>query len=489
MDGTFAPCPARPASAAPLSPAGTAACTSPAAGRAWLPAWVLLGLLCTACASPPRAAERPAAPPLAEHWLHAAAGQAADLPAASWWAAFGQPELAQSVNLALHDNPDLAMAVARLRQAEAQARQAHAGLFPSLEARLDTTHTRSALSGGGTQTDTARSLGLQTRYELDLWRRLANLSDAAAANARASAFDRDAVALSLSAATATAWLDSSVLQARAELAGESLERARRILQFVTARRNAGAASALDVARQQTLASAQERLAAELRQRSSETRTRLAVLTGRTPDKLAPRLPDPLGLLPPALHAGLPAELLTRRPDIARAEAQLAAADANVAAARAAMLPRLSLSASLSSSFAPVSAPLYSLAGGLLAPIFDAGRLAAQRDETLAVREALLAAYRATIIDAVGEVERSLATLAGIEAQHAAQARELEAARLSMRLAEARYRAGAENLQALLDAQRSMFTALDTRLQLHQARLQANVDLYKALGGGWRAPSP
>ncbi|MCA0188014.1 MAG: efflux transporter outer membrane subunit [Proteobacteria bacterium] len=489
MDGISAHSPARLASTAPLSPASLRARQVAGRGRIRLPALALLGLLCAACTTPPRAPERPEAPPLAAHWRNALPDRQADVPTPTWWAAFGDPGLGRVVDLALHDSPDMAMAVARLRQAEAQARQAHAGLFPSFDARVDAAQARSALTEGGTETYTSRSLGLQTQYELDLWRRLSSLSEVATATARASAFDRDAVALSLSAATAAAWLDTSVLQARALLADESLERARHILRLVTARRDAGAASPLDVARQQTLTSAQERLAAELRQRTEETRTRLAVLTGRTPGELDLTLPDPAGLMPPAIHHGLPAGLLTRRPDIARAEAQLAAANANVAAARAAMLPRVSLSASLTSTFAPVSAPLYSLAGGLLAPIFDAGRLEARREETMAVREALLASYRATILNAVGEVERSMATLAGIEAQHTAQTRELEAARLSMRLAEARYRAGAENLQALLDAQRSTFTALDIRLQLHQARLQGSVDLYKALGGGWQATSP
>lgn len=489
MNGTSAPCPTRPASAPFQQSARCVVRRAPGMQRVRLPMLVLLGLLCAACANAPQEAPQPAVPHLAEQWRNGATGQPPTQPPPDWWAAFGEPELARTVERALRDSPDLAMAMARLRQAEAQARQARAGLFPSVDASLDTAHTRSALSGGGTESDTSHSLGLQTRYELDLWRRLASLSDSAAANARASAFDRDAVALSLSAATATAWLDSSVLQARAELAAESLERARRILRLVSARHEAGAASALDVARQETLASAQERLAAELRQRGEETLTRLTVLTGQTPDTQTPRFPDPLRLTPPTVHAGLPVELLTRRPDIARAEARLAAADANVAAARAAMLPRLSLSASLGARIAPGASPLYGLTGALLAPIFDAGRLDAQRDEMQAAREALLAAYRATILDAVGEVERSMATRAGIEAQHAAQARELEAARRSLHLAEARYRAGAENLQTLLDAQRSLFAARDTGLQLHQARLQATVDLYKALGGGWRAASP
>jgi len=186
---------------------------------------------------------------------------------------------------------------------------------------------------------------------------------------------------------------------------------------------------------------------------------------------------------------LPADLLLRRPDIARAEAQLSSADANIIAARAAMLPRISLGGDITAGSNRVSSvfdnPVYSLAAGLAAPIFNAGRLAAGRDLAVAQREELLANYRRAIVAAFGDVEVALNAVAGIDAQRIAQEEELRQAQRALNLAESRYRAGAETSLTLLDAQRTLYAAQDAAAQLRTLRLQAAVSLYKALGGGWQ----
>lgn len=452
----------------------------------------MLGLVCSACATAPPPSIQMAAVPSAVAWHNARPSTTPEWPTADWWSQFGTPELNRVVDLALRDNPDMGAAVARLQQAEALTRQARSALAPSLDATVNMSRSRGALSDGGNASSSLHTLGLQTSYELDLWRRIGNESDAAAAMARAIAFDRDSIALTLAASTASARFDTMTLQARASLAADNLSRAEQILSLLVKRGRAGAASPLEIAQQQTLVASQRRQEAALAQGSADAQARLAVLTGRPAAALSLAFVDPAQLMAPPIRAGQPAGLLTRRPDIARAEALLAAADADVAAARAALLPRLSLTASLSSVFEHPSrlldAPLYGIAGTLLAPIFNGGRLAAGRDAAIAGRAALLASYQSTVITAVGEVVRSLAALHGIDRQRAAQAQELAAARRTTRLAEARYRAGTDNLIVLLDAQRNEFAAQDTALELLKAQLQASLDLYRALGGGWHTPS-
>lgn len=450
----------------------------------------LLSLACSACTTAPPSSIQPPAPP-SSVWHNAPSSTTQDWPTAGWWAQFGSPELTRVVHLTLHDNPEMDAAVARLQQAEALARQTRSALLPSVDASLGLSRSRSILSDGESESRSLHALGLQTSYELDLWRRIGNASAAATARARATAFDRDGIALTLAASTASAWLDTMTLHARDTLAKDNLLRAEQILALLVKRGRSGVATPLEIAQQQTLVANQRRQQAALAQGSADAQVRLAVLTGRPVAALPLEFVDPAQLTPPSIHAGLPAGLLTRRPDIARAEALLAAANADVAAARAALLPRLSLTASLTSAFENPSrlfdAPLYGLAGTLLAPVFNGGRLAAGRDAAVADQAALLASYRRTVIAALGDVERSLAALAGIERQRLAQAQELAAARRATVLSEARYRAGADSLIVLLDAQRNEFAARDTALQLVQARLQASLDLYKALGGGWHTP--
>ncbi|MDR2637587.1 MAG: TolC family protein, partial [Zoogloeaceae bacterium] len=196
------------------------------------------------------------------------------------------------------------------------------------------------------------------------------------------------------------------------------------------------------------------------------------------------------LTTPAIGAGIPSQWLARRPDIARAEALLAAADADIFAARAALLPSINLGAEVTSSGAwlrqAFDHPAWSLLAGLTAPLFNAGRLAAGRELSEAARAELLANYRQTILSAFADVELALNEVAGLEGQSRLHAEERDAARHALTLAESRYRAGAETLITLLGAQRTLYAAQDETARLKLARLQAAVSLYKALGGGWQA---
>jgi outer membrane protein TolC len=182
-------------------------------------------------------------------------------------------------------------------------------------------------------------------------------------------------------------------------------------------------------------------------------------------------------------------LLSRRPDIARAEAQLAAAQADVTVARAAMLPTVTLTAELGSGADRADdilrSPFYNLTAGLLAPVFNNGRLGAQRDKATARQEELLETYRGAIINGFADVEKALNSIRGLDEQRQWQSEELSQAQTAFNIAQSRYRAGAEDLLTVLETQRTLYAAQDLNVQLRLSRMQASIALYKALGGGWQ----
>ncbi|MDG9923485.1 MULTISPECIES: efflux transporter outer membrane subunit [unclassified Pseudomonas] len=448
------------------------------------PLTLLAALLLAGCSATPEAPD--ALPDAPAEWSHAVAAAAA--PDALWWHAFASAELDALVERGLTDNFDLAAAAARLRQAEASARAAGAPLLPRLDGNLGA--SREGRLGG--DADTAGNLysgGLAASYEVDLWGRLSADRESAEAELAASRFDRDALRLTLSASLTESWLRQVALAERLRLAELNLANAERVLATVQARQAAGSATQLELAQQRGLVAEQRRSREELRQQADDIRSALAVLLGQA----APAEPSSAALtalVAPSVSAGLPSELLLRRPDLARAEAQLSAADADLRAARAAMLPRLNLSAGASGANGGLNRvfadPLYSLAAALTAPIFDGGALAAERDRSAARREELLAAYRQSIVAAFADVQVALNAGAGVEAQWQAQQEVQAQAERALQLAERRYRAGAEDLLNLLDAQRTLYAAEDQSAQLRLARLQASVALARALGGGWRS---
>ncbi|MBD9413486.1 efflux transporter outer membrane subunit [Pseudomonas sp. PDM16] len=421
-------------------------------------------------------------------WQHAIP---ADEPVpADWWRGFASPELDGLVEQALAGNHDLAAAAARLRQAQASARAAGAPLLPALDGNLGA--SREGRLGGDAETAGNQYRGgLAASYEVDLWGRLAANHDAALAELAASRFDRDALTLSLTATLTDTWLRQVALAERLRLAGLNLDNAERVLATVQAREAAGAATPLELAQQRGLVAEQRRSREELRQQADDVRSSLAILLGQS-EPVTQSRSSLTELQAPAPDGALPSELLVRRPDLARAEARLTAADADLRAARAALLPRLNLSAGASGSAGGLSRvfadPVYSLAAALTAPIFDGGALAAERDRNEARREELLADYRQSIVAAFADVQVALNARAGIDAQWQAQQEVQAQAERALRLAEQRYRAGADDLLNLLDTQRTLYAAEDQSAQLRLSRLQADVALARALGGGWSADS-
>ncbi len=447
-----------------------------------------VSLLLAACATPPRPVE-PAAPALPARW-QAISKDVTDCTACSGWQAFGSEELQALTAQALARNLDIAAAAARMAQADAAARIAGAALLPSVTAQADA-GWQSRLGGDAVVTGRNLGTGLGVQYEIDFWGRHRAARDSALHGLQASAFDRDTVRLALVAGVASTWLQAVAAAERSDIARLNLSRAERVLALVESRARAGAATPLELAQQRGLVANQARSLAALWQQAVDARTALAVLLGETQAR-GLRTTSLAALAPPQLGAGLPSELLARRPDIAAAEARLAAADADVAAARAAMLPRVTLGGSVGYASDRVRSlfdnPLYSLAAGLAAPVFDAGRLAAETDQAHARRSELLANYHQAIVAGFGDVEVALNAVNGSQAQADAQAEELQQAGRAATLAETRYRAGAETLLTLLDAQRTLYAAQDEAVKARLALLQAGVALYHALGGGWQRTS-
>ncbi|MFC7298289.1 efflux transporter outer membrane subunit [Herminiimonas aquatilis] len=431
------------------------------------------------------------APEVPAQWLHKDA--AADKASATrvtqdWWRSFGSAELDALISSAQTQSLDVAAAVARVNQAQASATIAGAGILPELSGTLGAGRN-GRLGGDAVTTGSSYSAGLSASYELDFWGRNRALRDGSQSLVRAAIFDRDTVRLTVTAGVASAWVQAVGLRERSAIAELSLASAQRLLNVAESRARAGAGNQLELAQQRGLVAAQQRVLAAIRQQAEDSQTTLAVLLGRSVTALTLTSADLQNLQAPAINAGLPSEILTQRPDIARAEARLVSADANITVARVAMLPSVVLTANANTisnrSSSLFDNPMYSLAAGLTAPIFNAGRLAAGRDLAVAQREELLANYRQAIIAAFGDVEVALNAVTGIEAQRIAQQEELKQAQRALTLAESRYRAGAETLLTLLDAQRTLYAAQDTSAQLNTLRLQASVSLYKALGGGWK----
>lgn len=421
-------------------------------------------------------------------WNEAAPANGAGV-SADWWSTFGSAELQELVTQALAGSPDLAIAMERVRQAEAQVRVSGASLFPSIDVGFGTSGRSTSDNRGSTKTE-ASNTTLSVSYELDLWGRNRSGVRSAESSLRATTFDRDTARLTLIAGVATSYFEVLSLRSRLAIARENLAIAERVLELVSARARNGAASALDVSRQQATVLSQRASLMPLEQVERQTLAALAVLSGRLPEGFDVKATGVTDLQVPSIDPGLPAQLLVRRPDLASAEARLASANADVGAARAALLPSIALTGSAGTASTALLAILggptstIALAMSVLAPIFDGGRLRGQVSIAQSQERELVESYRKVILTAFADVENALVAASRIAQQETLQ-REVQAqAREALRLAEIRYREGADDSLTVLDAQRTLFNAQDQLAQIRQNRLEAAVDLYKALGGGW-----
>lgn len=436
--------------------------------------------------------ERPATP-APQGWRQPVPAEAR-APELDWWRAFGSAELEALIARAAANNYDLRAAANRIEQARAQTRIARSALLPTLDASASAARDWLRFESGGRGERTAAESSYRgsftASWEADLWGRNRAGALAAEASLEASLFDREAVALSLFADVAATYFQRLSLAERLETAHKQIANARTILELVERRAEFGAASGLQVAQQRTNVAGLEANLPSLEQAIAQTENALAALIGEAPAALALQGESLDGIALPEIAPGLPSDLLARRPDIRRAEAQLAAANADIGAARAAFFPAVALTADAGATSTAFSrlfdgpGLFAGIAASALAPIFSAGRLEGQLEFAEARYAELAELYRGVVVQAFRDVEDALAAVRYLRQAEAAQLEQVRQAQVAYDLAEVQYRSGAVDFLTVLDAQRTLFQAEDALLQTRFARLNAAVDLFRALGGGW-----
>ena len=396
----------------------------------------------------------------------------------AWWESFETAELEALVADALAANQTLAQGIANIRAARAAVQIADAAFLPQASAGLSAS---SSTAGQGLD-DIGASGRLSASYQLDLFGANAANRAAALASLDAAVFSQRALELTVQADVASNYF--SLLDARAQLAvaRQNLDISERIFEIVEVRYEAGAISGFDVSAQRAqLANARARIP-QIEAQITGFETALAILTGRVPQGFEAPGDDILDVALPQIPAGLPSDLLLRRPDLLQSEASLRGANANIVAARAAFFPTVDLGAGLSALLTGGTSLTGSLSAGLAQTVFSGGRLDGQLEASLARRDAQLAAYRQSILSALRDVDVSLqasetnaAREAQLEIAEAAAADALEAAEL-------RYRAGSDDLTSLLNAQQTYFDASSNLVQVRLDRLTSAINVYVSLGG-------
>ncbi|WP_456735084.1 MULTISPECIES: efflux transporter outer membrane subunit [unclassified Bradyrhizobium] len=423
------------------------------------------------------------------------AGKTDAPPTLDWWRGFRSAELTQLMEEAQTVNLDIAGAVSRIVEADAQARQAGAALLPSLSGSGQETYSRTSGSSSSGLTNGGRevvnySASLSASYQLDFWGQNRDALQTAEETAKANRFDRDTVALTTLAAVANAYFQVLSSQDRLRTAQRNIASAQRILDAIRERRKAGTGTDLDVAQQESVLANQKALVPPLRQTLDQNSNALAVLVSRPPEsvRLAGGSLDRIAI--PRVTPGLPSELLTQRPDIRRQEAQLASATANIGNARAQFFPTIQLtgnggyqSSALVSLFQPHAA-FFQLVGSATQPIFDGGKILGNFEYAKARQEELLQTYRKTIVQAFTDVDNALFSIKQTTIKLQLQRDVVNASRRAFDLAEQQLRAGTADIVTVLNTQLTLFQAEDTLSQAQLARLLAIVSLYQALGGGW-----
>ncbi len=414
----------------------------------------------------------------------------------NWWKLYSDATLDELVAATLSNNADMRFAVARVQEAEGALREAAGSLYPEVKGNVSASRSRvsaNTIPAPGTLPlmRPQDQILISTSYELDFWGRVSRLNEAARAGLLGTQYARDVVALTLASATAQSYFALRSLDAQLAVLERTIQARKESLEIARARLNAGLASELDVFQ------AQGALSDALVQQRDTARQRailqgqLGQLPGRLDLKIAAGdlfvLP-----VPPTPPAGLPSELIDRRPDIRSAEQALVSANAQIGVARAALFPSISLTAGLGtqsgqfSNLLAGSSRMWSAGFGLDLPIFDGGRRSARVDQAGARERQALATYQKAVETGFREVSEGLINVAQSGATEADLADRLDAARKSLELSNLRYQSGYSPFLEVLDAQRTANDAELAFVRNRQARLSFTVDLMKALGGGWAA---
>jgi NodT family efflux transporter outer membrane factor (OMF) lipoprotein len=419
----------------------------------------------------------------------------AKLPPLDWWRDFHSRELIELIEEARVVNLDITAAIARITQADAQARIAGAALLPTADLNGSVTRSRAsqAVTGGataGASERTTYSTSVSGSYEIDFWGKNRAAVRAAEETADASRFARDVVALTTITATANAYFQVLTAQDRLRAARENIAAASRVLDLIRQRLNAGTASELDTSQQESLLATQRALVPPLELTLRQNVNALALLIARPPERVRIAGGNLRAIAIPRVTPGLPSELIAQRPDIREAEAALASASANVENARAQFFPSITLtgeggyqSAVLKTLMRPESV-FFNLAGGLTQPIFDGLRLQGNLDLNVGRQDELLQDYRKAVISGFTDVENALVAIQQNAIRERLQQEVVIASRRAFEISETRLREGTVDLVTVLQTEQTLFQAQDVLAQVRLARLQSVISLYQALGGGW-----
>lgn len=431
-------------------------------------------------------------PALSARFAEAAAS--AQEPVAQFWRGFRDAELDRLVAAALAANADLRIAAARLDEARALARVADAQAAPDVVFSASAGRARARDSNGVPVTANGFAAGVDTRWEADLFGAIRGERRAAAADAQASAAQLRAVQVSVAAEVARNYFALRGLQEQLRVAVAALGSQRTTFELVNARLSAGRGSGFDADRAEALMHSTAASIPALEATLARTRYRLAVLSGQAPTALDARLAAPLplpGIAPTALaRIGSPQSLLRRRPDIAAAEQQVAAAAARIGVARSQLFPQLTLDGSLGLNAGSVGALgrrdalAFSLGATLVWSLVDFGRRRAQIAAASARGAQAVAAYEKTVLEALEETEGALAAYTRAQRRAASLYEAARAAGSAAGLARVRFNAGSSDLLAVLDAEREALAARDQLAQAATAAATSLVTVYKALAGGW-----
>jgi outer membrane protein, multidrug efflux system len=440
---------------------------------------------------------QPKAPVLPAAFAAPSSASDAAWPSQDWYKGFGSPELQALIDQAASGNLDLTMARARVTQADARARQAGAPILPSVDAGGNGNYL-AGHSVNGTAHETDWAALLSASYEIDFWGKNRATARSASLLADASKADRDTIALTTLAGVADGYFQVLALRNRLSVATANWDAARKLLEVIQARFDAGMANPVELSTQKALLATAGLSLPELRQQEAEALAALAVLLGRAPEQFSVEAQSLDSLVEPMIGAGLPSELLRRRPDLYMAEANLQAANADLLAAHAALFPSLTLTAAGGVQNPALNAAVISLSGtgptlnlgaAITQNIFDRGRLRAVRAEAQAKEDELVAAYSAAILSALVDVENALSALHHLDEARALQEQNFTESERAFDGATLRYKAGSGDFLTVLEAQRALYAARDQYSQYKLARFQAIVALCKALGGGWQAQAP
>lgn len=449
-------------------------------------------LFLAGCATAPAEMPAPIAAPAqfkeaGPAWTVATPAEAQDRGA--WWKAFADPVLDGLVDRAAAGNTSIQEAAARLAQARALVRGTNADRAPQLGVGASAARGAGANTANGSTPATLVTAGANLSYELDLFGRLARTSDAAALDASAREALLQSTRLLVQAEVAQTYLALRAIDTERALVRETVSAYEGTLRLTQRRHQAGDIAELDVARVESELASTESEALALDRRRAELEHALALLVGDVASDFTLRAGEWTTALP-RIPAGIPATVLTRRPDVSAAQSSLLAAQARLGVARVAWFPNLSLTAAGGYASPELgdlfkwSARAWGVGALLSLPIFDGGRREAGVQGAQAQLDAAAAGYRGQVLVAFKEVEDQLSALRLLQEQAQAQARAVTSAKRATVLSESRYRNGLDSQLELLDARRSELRNRRQELEVRAGQYQATVSLIRALGGGW-----